>query len=165
MYNPSKNDEKFILAADGTIANNDSNLELRLGLGKMFDIDDRKWHVANYENMTIRTFFQNKKQEEYSWLNHWRAAKTDRSRAKDLTIYALVALFPLASVLFAISFGVVTYRYDKRIVYFGTFGVLFAYFASVMFVVKYPFYGIPTIFALSFGLSLAFFRRKILAKY
>lgn len=165
MYNPLDNDEKFILASDGYIVNHESNLELALGHGKMFDVKGDKWHIADYDNMVIRTFFQGTRSKEYSLINYWKAAKTDQKRAKDLNIYALVSLFPLASVLFALSFGIVTYRYDKGIVYFGIFGVLFIYFTLIMLFVKYPFYAIPSIFVLSFALSNALFKQKILAKY
>ena len=94
-----------------------------------------------------------------------KSSKIVEKRAKDLSIYTLVALFPLASVLFAISLGIVTYRYEKGFVYVGVFGVLFVYFASIMLLAKKPLIAIPVVFSLFFITSLFAFYQKISKKY
>ncbi|MFW5607617.1 MAG: hypothetical protein ACOCM0_08545, partial [Campylobacter hyointestinalis] len=70
-----------------------------------------------------------------------------------------------ASVLFALSFGIVTYRYEKGIIYFGIFGVLFVYFALIMIFAKQVIYAVPLI-SLGFIISsMLIFSKKILKKY
>ena len=86
-------------------------------------------------------------------------------RKKDFTIFILVSLFPLASFLFAISFGLVVYRYEKGIIYFGIFAVLFFYFALIMIFAKYPKMAILPIFLTCFLLSFLYFKKTILNKF
>ncbi|ANE35803.1 putative lipooligosaccharide transport system, permease component (LptF family) [Campylobacter iguaniorum] len=165
MYNISDEGEKLITSLSADIINNNSNLELLLGSGKMYTIAPNLWHISNYDSMTIRTLMQGGKDDEYSLKDYWAQSLKSDKRAKDLSIYVLVALFPLASVLFAMSFGIVTYRYEKGIIYFGIFGILFVYFALIMVFAKQPFYAIPAIFALTFIGSLIAFKKKVLNKY
>ncbi|QQF51557.1 LptF/LptG family permease [Campylobacter fetus] len=165
MYDVSDENERLITSQSGDIKNQNSNLELILKKGKMYDIRDNKWNISSYENMVIRTLIQDNKNETYSLKEYWLKAFNDDKRAKDLSIYTLVALFPLASVMFALSFGIVTYRYEKGIIYFGIFGVLFAYFALIMLFARQPIYAIPIIFIASFAFSALTFGKKILMKY
>ncbi|WP_241201363.1 LptF/LptG family permease, partial [Campylobacter fetus] len=165
MYDVSDENERLITSQSGDIKNQNSNLELILKKGKMYDIRDNKWNISSYENMVIRTLIKDNKNEIYSLKEYWLKAFSDDKRAKDLSIYTLIALFPLASVMFALSFGIVTYRYEKRIIYFGIFGVLFAYFAFIMLFARQPIYAIPIIFIVSFVFSALTFGKKILMKY
>ncbi|HDX6329650.1 LptF/LptG family permease [Campylobacter fetus] len=165
MYDVSDENERLITSQSGDIKNQNSNLELILKKGKMYDIRDNKWNISSYENMVIRTLIKDNKNETYSLKEYWLKAFSDDKRAKDLSIYTLVALFPLASVMFALSFGIVTYRYEKGIIYFGIFSVLFAYFAFIMLFARQPIYAIPIIFIVSFVFSALTFGKKILMKY
>ncbi|RAZ23122.1 LptF/LptG family permease [Campylobacter hyointestinalis] len=165
MYNTTDDKERFIMAHSGDIKNNNSNLELLLLNGKMYDIYDDKWHISTFDDMTIRTFTTDTAKEDYSLKEYWKKAFSDDKRAKDLSIYTLVAIFPLASVLLALSFGIVTYRYEKGIIYFGIFGVLFVYFALIMIFAKQVFYAVPLIFLGFIISSMLIFSKKILKKY
>ena len=89
----------------------------------------------------------------------------DKKRAKDFATYVLIALFPLATTLFALSLGIVTYRYEKGFVYFGIFGVLFGYFTLIMLFSSRVFVAIAAIFSLFFIASIFSFRAKILKRY
>ena len=126
---------------------------------------DKNIHITSFKNMIIRSNPTGQIRDTNSIINYWMSAKTDKKRAKDLSIYTLVSLFPLASVLFAISLGIVTYRYEKGFVYVGVFGVLFSYFASIMLLAKKPFIAIPVVFSLFFITSLFAFYQKISKKY
>ena len=90
---------------------------------KMYDIKDEIYHQSNFKSMKIRTTQSEEISNVGSIKEYWLEAASSNKRKKDFSTYVLVALFPLASTLFAISLGIVTYRYEKGMVYVGTFGV------------------------------------------
>lgn len=166
LYNPEVDIQRFIISSSGSNnKNKNSNFELLLGNGKIYDINDKRWHISDYKNMIIRTSIKSTQNRDYSLSAYWLEAMTNDKRAKDLSIYTLVAIFPFTSILFALSFGIVTYRYEKGIIYFGIFGVLFVYFFLIMLVASHPIYAIPMIFFATFILSALFYNQKILKKY
>lgn len=165
LYSPQLDAQRVIIADNAKIINNGSNLELRLNEGKIYDIKDDVWHQADFKYMKISTFPDSNISDTKSFLEYWKDIKTNKKKARDFTTYVLVALFPLATTLFAISFGVVTYRYEKGFVYFGTFGVLFAYFAMIMMLSSKLFIAIGSVFTLFFISSFLFYSRKILKRY
>ena len=145
-----------------------SYFELELKDGKSYTPPTSKintWHITNFKSMLIRTKSRSDIRENGGVIKYWQQARTDKKRRKDLTIYALISLFPLCGTLFALSFGIVTYRYEKGILYFGVFGVLFAYFASIMLLAPYPQIAIGAVFASFFVASIIYFKFKILRKY
>lgn len=165
LYKFVKDDEKIITAKTGSLNNNNSNLELILQDGKIYDVREKYWNISDFKELVMRTFFQKNNVEEFSLSNYWGKISTDKSRAEHFSIYTLSALFPLASVLFAISFGIVTYRYEKGIVYFGIFGVLFLYFSLIMLFAKYHIYALLLVFLFTWFLSFMFYNKKISKKY
>ncbi|MEE3743974.1 LptF/LptG family permease [Campylobacter porcelli] len=165
LYNNSIDDERFITASSGDITNEDARLNLILKDGYIYDIKSNKWNVSKYDTLTIRSNIQDKYGDNFSIIKYWQQVNSDPKVAKKLTIYTLIALFPLASVLFALSFGIVTYRYEKGIIYIGIFAVLAAYFTAILLMSQYPFYAIPLIFTTTILASIATFKHKVIKKY
>lgn len=165
MYNPSEKTRRLLVANSARISNQNGIIELALNNGKSYEMSDKSYHVSKFDTLKIRTQQDQKVSGVGGIVEYWQEAKVSKKRLKDLTTYVLVALFPLASVLFAIAFGVVTYRYDKGVIYFGIFGVLFGYFALIMLLAARPMFGIPLVFLGTFALSLFYYKRKIELKY
>ncbi|WP_096026896.1 LptF/LptG family permease [Campylobacter lanienae] len=165
LYNNSDINERFITASSGDITNKDAKLNLILKDGYIYDIKENKWNIAKYDSLTIRSNIQDKFGENFSIIEYWSKAKSDPKVARNLIIYTLISLFPLASTLFALSFGIVTYRYEKGMVYIGVFAVLAAYFTAILLLSKYPIYGIVGIFTLTMLSSLITFKHKVMKKY
>lgn len=165
LYNHNKESERFITASSGDITNENARLNLILKDGYIYDIKNNKWNVSKYDFLTIRSNIKDDSSDNFSISNYWKQASSDPKVAKNLTIYCLIALFPLASTLFALSFGIVTYRYEKGMIYIGIFAVLATYFTAILLLSKYPFYGIPLIFATTFLASQAAFIQKVVKKY
>ncbi|MDO5046068.1 LptF/LptG family permease [Campylobacter sp.] len=165
LYSPQKDSQRVIIADNAKITNNSSNLELQLNKGKIYDIKDEVWHQADFKFMRMHTFSNEKISETLSFIEYWSDIKTNKKRAKDLATFTLIALFPLATTLFAISFGVVTYRYEKGFIYAGIFGVLFLYFALIMALSSKAIIAVPAVFLLFFISSLLFYRKKITKRY
>ncbi|PSM52644.1 lipooligosaccharide transport system, ABC transporter permease component LptF [Campylobacter blaseri] len=166
MYSPKKGQDKerVILAKEGKFRSIDSVFEMILKDGKIYTIDDT-YHITTFNTMTMRSRSSDKISDAQSIFNYWDEMRVNKKRKKDFTIYVLVSLFPLATVLFALSFGIITYRYENGFIYANIFGVLFSYFAGIMLLANTPMIAIPLIFISCFVLSFLWFKKKILNKY
>lgn len=166
MFSPQNQDSQRLIVADhAKITNTKSGIELALNSGKIYDISDTTYHQSDFETLRIRTRQDSSVSEVGGVVEYWKESASNQKRRKDLTTYVLVALFPLASTLFAIAFGVVTYRYEKGAVYLGTFSVLFAYFALIMLLGSRPQIAIPSIFAAFLAAGAWLYSVKIARRY
>ena len=166
MFNPFvKDSQRLITAKNAKIINVGQSVELSLNEGKMYDIRDEIYHQSNVKSMKIRTAQSEEISDVGSIKEYWMDAANSDKRRKDLSTYILVALFPLASTLFAISLGIVTYRYEKGMVYVGTFGVLFGYFTLIMLFSSKPALAIPLIFFVFLLAGVLLYKAKITRRY
>jgi tRNA nucleotidyltransferase len=165
MYSPDTASQRLIIANNAKIINNTKGMELRLNNGKIYDIQNNKWHQTDFKFMRIYTFSNNKLDKTLSFIQYWQNITTDQKRAKTFTTYTLIALFPLATTLFAISFGIVTYRYEKGFIYFGILGVLLTYFTFIMVFAPKSLIFLPITFFLFLIGSFVFYKNKILKRY
>ena len=166
MFNPFvKDSQRLITAKNAKIINVGQSVELSLNEGKMYDIRDEIYHQSSFKSMKIRTAQSEEISDVGSIKEYWLDAASSDKRRKDLSTYVLVALFPLASTLFAISLGIVTYRYEKGMVYVGTFGVLFGYFTLIMLFSSKPSLAIPLIFFVFLLAGVLLYRAKITRRY
>ena len=166
MFNPFvKDSQRLITAKNAKIINVGQSVELSLNEGKMYDIRDEIYHQSSFKSMKIRTAQSEEISDVGSIKEFWLDAASSDKRRKDLSTYVLVALFPLASTLFAISLGIVTYRYEKGMVYVGTFGVLFGYFTLIMLFSSKPSLAIPLIFFVFLLAGVLLYRAKITRRY
>ena len=166
MLNPFvKDSQRLITAKNAKIINVGQSVELSLNEGKMYDIRDEIYHQSNFKSMKIRTAQNEEISDVGSIKEYWMDAASNDKRRKDLRTYVLVALFPLASTLFAISLGIVTYRYEKGMVYVGTFGVLFGYFTLIMLFSSKPALAIPLIFFVFLLAGVLLYKAKITRRY
>lgn len=165
LYNPNGKNEKFIIAKTGTLVNTNLNAQFILDNGKIVNIDKKSWHVADYKSLKLSSQIEDNKGKEYSLQKYWQESKNDEKMASKLSINTLVSLFPLATILFALSLGIVTYRYEKGFIYVGIFMVILVYFTSLMSIAKYPLYAISIIFSTVFISSYLYFNKKIKSKY
>lgn len=166
MFNPFvKDSQRLITAKNAKIINVGQSVELSLNEGKMYDIRDEIYHQSNFKSMKIRTTQSEEISDVGSIKEYWMDAASSDKRRKDLSTYFLVALFPLASTLFAISLGIVTYRYEKGMVYVGTFGVLFGYFTLIMLFSSKPALAIPLIFFVFLLAGVLLYKAKITRRY
>ena len=166
MFNPFvKDSQRLITAKNAKITNVNQSIELSLNEGKMYDIKDEIYHQSNFKSMKIRNAQSEELSDDGSIKEYWTEAASSDKRRKDLSTYVLVALFPLASTLFAISLGIVTYRYEKGMVYVGTFGVLFGYFTLIMLFSSKPALAIPLIFFVFLLAGILLYKAKITRRY
>ena len=166
MFNPfAKESQRLITAKNAKITNVNQSIELSLNEGKMYDIKDEIYHQSKFKSMKIRTPQSESISKVGSIKEYWMGITYSNELKRDLSTYVLVALFPLASTLFAISLGIVTYRYEKGMVYVGTFGVLFGYFTLIMLFSSKPTLAIPLIFFVFLLAGVLLYKAKITRRY
>ena len=168
MYRPLKKlDEKelFIIAKEGILERNEQSLSFRLRQGSVYDFEQNQtWYAGHFDDIVINTLISDNI-ESRTLLEYYKGISTSPKRAQEFVIYTLIALFPLASTLFALSFGIVTYRYDKGLVYLSVFLVVGLYFGALSIFYQPPLLAISLIFCVTFGLGFWNFWRKILRRY
>lgn len=168
MYRPLKKlgeKELFIIAKEGILERNEQSLSFRLRQGNVYDFEQNQtWYAGHFDDIVINTLISDDI-ESRTLLEYYKGISTSPKRAQEFVIYTLIALFPLASTLFALSFGIVTYRYDKGLVYLSVFLVIGLYFGALSLFYQPPLLAISLIFCVTFGLSFWNFWRKILRRY
>ena len=132
MYHPKRNiedKEQLIIAKEATAQRNEDSFAFKLSNGKMYNFENgQTLFIGNFDKLIVNTQFNDQNLQTKKFYEYWNDLNTNPKRAKEFVIYVTIALFPLASTLFALSFGIVTYRYEKGFIYFGMFGVIAVYF-------------------------------------
>ena len=116
-----KEKEKLILAQKAQIHNEKGMLSLNLESGTIFDFSINELAQTNFEKMNINAKPKVAIGSIQSVREYWSDVFTDKRRAYELSFFVLIALFPMASTLIAISIGIVTYRYNRG----GIYGAIF----------------------------------------
>ncbi|TKX32474.1 LptF/LptG family permease [Campylobacter aviculae] len=169
MYYPKKSvgdKELLIIAKEATAEREDTGFAFKLTNGKMYNFDrDKMLFTGEFENLILNTQFNNDNLKIKKFYEYWLDINSNTKRAKEFVIYTTIALFPLASTLFALSFGIVTYRYEKGFVYIGMFMVIIVYFGLLSTFYKPPLLACFSIFITSFIISIFCFKKMILSRY
>ena len=160
------NTEKIITAKSADINNKNGVLKLKLDDGKAFEISPEKIEQVNFKEMYIKTEPKDRVSKVQDIVSYWKLALKNEKRAYDLAFFLLIALFPVATVLFAISIGIVTYRYERSGIYLSMVAVIFGYLAPGIILVQYA--NLPAVlvvFLTSIIGSYMYYRKKILLRY
>jgi lipopolysaccharide export system permease protein len=166
MYQNEEEKDRVISASEAFIGNDQGEISLELKFGKAYDITAESINQLDFETMFLRALINSGMEDIESIKTYWLDIFNDKKKAKDFVFYMLIALFPLATALFALSFGIVTYRYERNGIYFYVFSVITAYFAAVMLLQQFhPIAGVILVFGAAFSLSFITFKQKILKRF
>ncbi|MBT0864566.1 LptF/LptG family permease [Campylobacter coli] len=169
MYHPKRtieDKEQLIVAKEATVQRNEDSFAFKLSNGKMYNFENgQTLFTGNFDKLVVNTQFDDQNLQTKKFYEYWNDLNSNPQRAKEFVIYVTIALFPLASTLFALSFGIVTYRYEKGFIYFGMFGVIAVYFGLLSSFSQPPILACIGIFILSFIVSIVCFKKMILSRY
>ena len=161
-----KESEKLILASTATIENSNGVLRLALEQGKIFEFHPLEIGQVDFEKMYINTRNATPLGYMQSVTEYWNGVFIDQKRAYDLSFFLLIALFPLATTLIAISIGIVTYRYDKSGIYLFMFATISLYLAlTTMLSTLHPQSAPFVVFLVTFGIAYRIYQKRIKAMY
>ncbi len=169
LYNPNVDEgksDRFILASSAKIENNRSLISIKLDNGRVYSFGNESVDEIDYKSLKLSYKPHFSELKFYKVLEYWKIAKTNATRAKDLSINILVSFFPLATFLFAISFGIFNVRHERSNIYLNLFLVVLGYYI-LMYVVslKAPLYGTFTLVLMVHILSGIYFKKRILSRY
>lgn len=168
MYkdNAQKNTEQLITAKQATINNNNGNLKLELYDGRAFEIAEDTLEQVDFKKMYLNSKQKDNISPVVDIVSYWKKAFEDKKRAYDLAFFLLIGLFPISTVLFAVSLGIVTYRYEKGGIYLSMTAVIFGYLAPGIILVQYAnLVAVLFMFIITICASYFFYRKKILLRY
>jgi len=162
----TKSPEKIITAQKANIKNDKGILRLELDKGKAFQFEKEKIEQVNFKKMYLKSEPKDSVSEVKNIKEYWSKATKDKRRAYDLAFFLLIALLPVATVLFGISIGIVTYRYERGGVYPSIALVIISYLTPGFILIQYfNLVGLAILFTLFFIISYIYYKKKILARY
>jgi len=168
LYNHDKNESKnrFVIAKEARIEKNGSSISIGLENGNLYNIRDNGVDEFTYNDM-LMSYSPNIKDIKYSTVkDYWLYAKKSKQRAKDLSINVLISFFPLATFLFAISFGIANTRHEKPNIYLYMFITVFIYYLLMYKIsLTSPLYGTILMIILFNIASGIYFHKKIVKRY
>ncbi|MFV0480352.1 MAG: LptF/LptG family permease, partial [Campylobacteraceae bacterium] len=165
MYTEDNNKDQIISANEAYIINENGSVRLELEKGKAYDITNASMHQVDFEKMILRSSITDEIRQVESVGTYWLDIFTNKKKSKDFIFYLLLALFPLATTMFALSFGIVTYRYQKGGIYFFISLVILTYFGITFGISGLSPLGIVAVFLAFFISSALYFKQKILKRY
>ncbi|ELJ8893394.1 LptF/LptG family permease [Campylobacter upsaliensis] len=169
MYHPKSTDnlkEQLIIAKEANLERSNEGFAFRLSAGKMYNFDaDEALFIGEFENLVVNTKFSDNLGQTKAFYEYWDDINTNADKAREFVMYVCISLFPLVSTLFALSFGIVTYRYEKGFIYLGMFGVIAVYFGLLSSLYKPPLLMSFLIFSFAFAASIICFKKMIMSRY
>ncbi|EAI7969772.1 LptF/LptG family permease [Campylobacter jejuni] len=169
MYRPkhkADDKEQLIIAKEAHVQRKDDSFAFSLNQGKMYNFEQgQSIFSGEFDTLVVNTQFNTDNLQTKKFYEYWNDLNENPQRAREFVIYTTIALFPLASTLFALCFGLVTYRYEKGYVYLSMFGVIAIYFGLLSSFSQPPILACLGIFSLSLFVSAYCFKKMILSRY
>lgn len=165
LYMPKtkEKDKQILLAKTGTITNDNNIITFKLNDVMIYNFKENL-QIGKIKKLTFNSLVKSKDSDISSIKEYWKDYK-EPSKSKELVIYILLSLMPIACVKFALSFSIVNPRYEKSHEYLSILMFLLTYLIPMSLMLQYHFYTIIFVFFISYTISNICFKRKILIKY
>ncbi|NWF67166.1 MAG: LptF/LptG family permease, partial [Campylobacterales bacterium] len=157
-----KEKSSLVISKNANVSNENGVLTLALENGKAFNIQHEKISQIDFEKMKIKDpmNLSNIKYEEL--LSYWFEGNS--KRIKELSINILISIFPLISIYFVLSFGILNPRYQKNYSYlYLLLSVVIYYILAMLFSSKL--FLISTLLLPTMWIFISYYSYKKLIKY
>lgn len=162
----SDENEKLILAQKAQIQSEQGLLRLKLDSGAIFDFTAQSIEETHFDTMHINAKPKIAIGAMQSVMEYWNGAFSDKRRAYDLSFFLLIALFPMATTLIALSIGIVTYRYNRGGIYGAIFATIALYITLTVLLASWHPQSAPIIvFTLTLLVSYRIYQKRIKAVF
>ncbi len=159
-------EDKFILAKEAKLDRKDALVNFRLYDGKVFSLSKEKLTQVDYAKLKMSYNPKMHQLTSSEIIDYWEKAKSDPKRATQLAFSILIGLFPLATFLYALSFGIAHMRHQKPNVYLNTMIVVLLYYVAIYKLAhKFPFYGTIGIFVFFSIVGMIVFKKRVLERF
>ncbi|WP_300364825.1 LptF/LptG family permease [Hydrogenimonas sp.] len=137
LYNASNpKEEQILIAKSGSFVNENGIIGLQLERGEAYRIQHDAMDQINFKTMKI---YDTSTHEPFTYRNlteYWFMAITDSKRLKDFIVFIAVSLFPLITLFYAMSYGILHPRYHKNHSYLAIFSVTIIYYGIISAIAK-----------------------------
>ena len=123
--------ERLIIAKSAAINNEGGDMSLDLDDGYGYDISNEKINETEFEKLVMNSYSSENATDVVGIFEYWGDLFTKKSKSSTFALDALIALIPLSTTLFTLAFGIVTYRYQRKGIYFELFLVFVLYFGAL----------------------------------
>ena len=166
LYDKSDS-EKFIIANEANITNQDGVINLDMHHGNAFILDKKDTLTQiNFETMKMNNYSEIHDFYHRNFMTYWKEVLKDKGEARRLTMNVSIALFPLVSFLMAYALGVFNRRYDKSMFNLYMFVFVVGYFVFVYMLSReilfWTWLVVPVIFV---SISRVVYTRKIVKHF
>lgn len=163
LFKNEVNESTFILAKQATLHNTNGALNLSLQDGKTYLIQSNALRQINFSSMNITDSLSDVDNNAFmNPYHYWSNMSNDHKKAKDFSFYLLISLFPLLSLLLAISIAFYNPRYQSNHTSFmiAIFTVIY-YVATYILSNKIPLIAIWIIIAIWLIINYLVYHYKI----
>jgi len=166
LFNQKKQEETLIVAKDAMIVSKKGILKLQLEGGKGFTYSQDSLSQMTYRKMFINDTTTTNINEYKNTKQYWLNPKERKRKIKQFTISALVALFPLLSVLLVPTIGIINARHQKGFTYGFIFISIILYYAAT-FALEKPLglYTILLVSVLTLIIASSLYYKKVVKRY
>jgi lipopolysaccharide export system permease protein len=169
LYSPSEQKlegENFIFAKDADIVNQNGLVDLSLKEGKAFAIQPSSIRQINFTELSIKDHLLSSIEERMGIVEYWSQMVSNVKIARDFSIFLLLALFPVLSLIFAFAISIYHARYTQASVYIYQFGIIgLFYLFTFSLTPKLPFGSIFIVGALYLLSSYLLYQRNVAKRF
>ncbi|MDD6055989.1 MAG: LptF/LptG family permease [Helicobacter sp.] len=162
----------LVFASDAKLFNKDGIIEASLSNGKMYRKKEADIEKVDFSNLILRNAVSLGSDENLGVLDYWRRAFYDSNNyrrtktLKNLSMSALLSLFPLISIFYYPLLGVKNPRYQKNYTILQTMFAVSIYMGCLYLCASYaPLVGIPLLVLMWGGCGYFLYKQKVAKFY
>lgn len=166
LFNKKEKEEILIASESAKLLNDSGILRLKLFNGQGYSYSKEKFTQINFETMlindTMTTNIRTYKKPLDFWLSDDRAKDKKQMLITDL----LMSLFPIITLFFVVSIGVVHARHGKSQIYLYLFlGIVIYYGATIGLQNALGYYTIPVVIFIWLMVTYTMYRKTIVNRF
>jgi len=166
LFNSSKEEEVLISAKKGFIINKDNILTLKLLNGKGYSYSKELFTQTEYQTMFINNSIKSGKFKYEKPLEYWTSNYRRKNKNKKIVYGTLFSIYPISSLFFILSLGIINARHQKSKIYFYLFlGVIFYFVPTLTLQKALGFYTIPVVLTLWIITTYLFYKKTVLKRF
>ncbi|NPA66194.1 MAG: LptF/LptG family permease [Epsilonproteobacteria bacterium] len=166
LFNSSKQEEVLISAKKGYIINHDSVLTLKLLDGEGYSYSKKLFTQTEYETMFINNSVKSGSFKYEKPLDYWTSDYRRKNKDKKIVFGILFSLFPITSLYFILSLGILNARHQKSKIYLYLFlGIMFYFIPTLTLQKILGFYTIPVVLTMWIVSTYLLYKRTILKRF
>ena len=166
LFNQQEKEETLLVADKADIVTDKGVLKLQLHQGKGFNYSQDDLSQMSFRQMYINDTSSADTNIYKDTMQYWLNPDQREKMIKKFTINFLFTLFPLVSVFFILSIGIINARHQKGYTYAYIFAVVLAYYGATFTLVRaFGLYNILLVATVTLLLATTIYAKKVIKRY